>query len=224
MERQDGTRGAVSDGRPRDRDLPGSSVPHGSWCSRRSPKSGTCSRWWGPEGFTHHHAAFEFPSAGSGDFVMHGPDGTDYQEWISWTEIAPSERIALCTVSPAATRTPHRAVLSRDTRRRSRMTGSPALARRGRSGRPRDSPCSSAIRSDGAISVQEITPGSPSLRSVHHEVPLPADAELERPRGGGEPLRSPPSDRCRTSVNASNTSSRGALMTREITISRSGRR
>src|ERR687884_195027 len=29
------------------------------------------------------------------DFVMHGPDGTDYQEWISWTEIAPPERIAL---------------------------------------------------------------------------------------------------------------------------------
>ena len=26
---------------------------------------------------------------------MHGPDGTDYQEWICWTEIAPPERIAL---------------------------------------------------------------------------------------------------------------------------------
>ena len=26
---------------------------------------------------------------------MHGPDGTDYQEWISWTEIAQPERIAL---------------------------------------------------------------------------------------------------------------------------------
>jgi uncharacterized protein YndB with AHSA1/START domain len=26
---------------------------------------------------------------------MHGPDGTDYQEWISWTEIAPPERIAM---------------------------------------------------------------------------------------------------------------------------------
>ena len=26
---------------------------------------------------------------------MHGPDGTDYTEWISWTEIAPPERIAL---------------------------------------------------------------------------------------------------------------------------------
>jgi uncharacterized protein YndB with AHSA1/START domain len=26
---------------------------------------------------------------------MHGPDGTDYQEWISWTEIVPPERLAL---------------------------------------------------------------------------------------------------------------------------------
>jgi uncharacterized protein YndB with AHSA1/START domain len=26
---------------------------------------------------------------------MHAPDGTDYQEWISWTEIVPPERIAL---------------------------------------------------------------------------------------------------------------------------------
>jgi hypothetical protein len=26
---------------------------------------------------------------------MHGSDGTDYQEWISWAEIAPSEPIPL---------------------------------------------------------------------------------------------------------------------------------
>jgi uncharacterized protein YndB with AHSA1/START domain len=26
---------------------------------------------------------------------MHGPDGTDYQEWITWTEITPPERITL---------------------------------------------------------------------------------------------------------------------------------
>ncbi len=26
---------------------------------------------------------------------MHGPDGTDYAEWITWTEIAPPERIAM---------------------------------------------------------------------------------------------------------------------------------
>src|SRR3979409_2686850 len=47
------------------------------------------SRWWGPEGFTTTTRAFEFRVGGEWDFVMHGPDGTDYQEWISWTEIAP---------------------------------------------------------------------------------------------------------------------------------------
>ena len=53
------------------------------------------SQWWGPEGFTTTTRAFEFRVGGVWDFVMHGPDGTDYQEWISWTEIVPSERIAL---------------------------------------------------------------------------------------------------------------------------------
>ena len=53
------------------------------------------SRWWGPEGFTTTTQSFEFRLGGEWDFVMHGPDGTDYTEWITWTEIAPPERIAL---------------------------------------------------------------------------------------------------------------------------------
>jgi uncharacterized protein YndB with AHSA1/START domain len=53
------------------------------------------SRWWGPQGFTTTTRAFEFRVGGEWDFVMHGPDGTDYQEWISWTEIAAPERITL---------------------------------------------------------------------------------------------------------------------------------
>ena len=53
------------------------------------------SRWWGPAGFTTTTRAFEFRVGGEWDFVMHGPDGTDYTEWISWTEIVPPERIAL---------------------------------------------------------------------------------------------------------------------------------
>ena len=53
------------------------------------------SRWWGPEGFTTTTRAFEFHVGAAWDFVMHGPDGTDYQEWITWTEIVPPERIAL---------------------------------------------------------------------------------------------------------------------------------
>jgi uncharacterized protein YndB with AHSA1/START domain len=53
------------------------------------------SRWWGPDGFTTTTRAFEFRVGGEWDFVMHGPDGTDYQEFITWTEILPPERIAL---------------------------------------------------------------------------------------------------------------------------------
>ena len=53
------------------------------------------SRWWGPEGFTTSTRAFEFRVGGEWDFVMSGPDGTDYTEWISWTDIAPPERIAM---------------------------------------------------------------------------------------------------------------------------------
>src|SRR5258706_13416129 len=53
------------------------------------------SRWWGPEGFTTTTGAFEFGVGGEGDFVMHGPDGPGYPEWISRTEISPPQRIAL---------------------------------------------------------------------------------------------------------------------------------
>lgn len=53
------------------------------------------SQWWGPDGFTTTTRSFDFRTGGVWDFVMHGPDGTDYQEWISWTEIAAPERISL---------------------------------------------------------------------------------------------------------------------------------
>src|SRR3954452_12873842 len=53
------------------------------------------SQWWGPEGFTTTTRSFEFRVGGEWDFEMRGPDGTDYQEWISWTEIVPPKRIAM---------------------------------------------------------------------------------------------------------------------------------
>ena len=53
------------------------------------------SQWWGPDGFTTTTRTLAFRVGGEWDFVMHGPDGTDYQEWISFTEIAPPERIAV---------------------------------------------------------------------------------------------------------------------------------
>ena len=53
------------------------------------------SRWWGPEGFTTTTQSFEFRVGGEWTFVMHGPDGTDYPEWITYTEITPPRRIAM---------------------------------------------------------------------------------------------------------------------------------
>lgn len=53
------------------------------------------SRWWGPEGFTTTTRSFEFRVGGEWVFVMRGPDGTDYSEWITWTEIDAPARIAM---------------------------------------------------------------------------------------------------------------------------------
>ena len=52
-------------------------------------------RWWGPEGFTTTTRSFEFREGGEWDFVLHGPDGTDYSEWIRWLRITPPDRIVL---------------------------------------------------------------------------------------------------------------------------------
>ncbi|MFF7467787.1 SRPBCC domain-containing protein [Streptomyces sp. NPDC008092] len=53
------------------------------------------SRWWGPEGFSTTTRSFEFREGGEWVFVLHGPDGTDYPEWIRWTRIVPPELIEL---------------------------------------------------------------------------------------------------------------------------------
>jgi uncharacterized protein YndB with AHSA1/START domain len=50
-------------------------------------------QWWGPNGFTTTTSAFEFRPGGVGRFIMHGPDGRDYQNRIIFDEIVPPERI-----------------------------------------------------------------------------------------------------------------------------------
>lgn len=52
------------------------------------------SRWWGPHGFSTTTTAFDFRPGGVWEFVMHGPDGTDYPNRVEWREIVPPERIA----------------------------------------------------------------------------------------------------------------------------------
>lgn len=53
------------------------------------------SRWWGPKGFTTTTRTFEFSEGGVWEFTMHGPDGSDYPNWIQWMEIRPPEVIVL---------------------------------------------------------------------------------------------------------------------------------
>src|SRR5262245_8241849 len=51
-------------------------------------------QWWGPNGFTTTTHAYDFRPFGVWRFVMHGPDGRDYQNRITFDEIVPPERIA----------------------------------------------------------------------------------------------------------------------------------
>ncbi len=50
-------------------------------------------QWWGPNGFTTTTHAFDFRPGGVWRFVMHGPDGRDYQNRVTFDEIIPPERI-----------------------------------------------------------------------------------------------------------------------------------
>jgi uncharacterized protein YndB with AHSA1/START domain len=50
-------------------------------------------QWWGPNGFTTTTSSFEFRPGGVWRFVMHGPDGRDYQNRVTFEEIVPPERI-----------------------------------------------------------------------------------------------------------------------------------
>ena len=39
----------------------------------------TIAKWWGTHGFTNTFHQFNFAPGGVWDFIMHGPDGTDYK-------------------------------------------------------------------------------------------------------------------------------------------------
>jgi uncharacterized protein YndB with AHSA1/START domain len=50
-------------------------------------------RWWGPNGFSTTTSAFDFRVGGIWRFVMHGPDGRDYQNCITYREITRPQRL-----------------------------------------------------------------------------------------------------------------------------------
>lgn len=49
--------------------------------------------WWGPNGFRTTTKAMDLRPGGRWRFVMHGPDGTDYQNLVVYREVVPPSRL-----------------------------------------------------------------------------------------------------------------------------------
>lgn len=51
------------------------------------------SQWWGPQGFTTTTHSREFQPGGAWRYVMHGPDGHNYENVMTFQEIVAPERL-----------------------------------------------------------------------------------------------------------------------------------
>ena len=51
--------------------------------------------WWGPKGFTNTFREFDLRPGGAWRFVMHGPDGVEYDIAKDFIEVVKPERIVL---------------------------------------------------------------------------------------------------------------------------------
>ena len=59
------------------------------WAAFTDPKH--LAKWWGPNGFSTTTSVHEFKVGGVWRFVMHGPDGRDYENRITFDEIVKPE-------------------------------------------------------------------------------------------------------------------------------------
>jgi uncharacterized protein YndB with AHSA1/START domain len=55
---------------------------------------GHVAQWWGPNGFTLTTHKMDVRPGGVWRFVMHGPDGRDYQNKVTYDEVVKPERLA----------------------------------------------------------------------------------------------------------------------------------
>ena len=51
--------------------------------------------WWGPQGFTNTFEIFDFVVGGRWKFVMHGPDGSNYQNESYFEHLEPNAKIVI---------------------------------------------------------------------------------------------------------------------------------
>ncbi len=57
-------------------------------------------KWWGPKDFTNTFEVFDFKVGGSWQFVMHGPDGNDYNNDCVFKELVSGKRFTIEHISP----------------------------------------------------------------------------------------------------------------------------
>lgn len=57
-------------------------------------------RWWGPKGFRNTFHEFQFQPGGHWRFVMHGPDGKNYNNESLFTAVDEPQRIVFDHISP----------------------------------------------------------------------------------------------------------------------------
>ena len=50
-------------------------------------------QWWGPNGFTTTLIESDVRPGGLKRYIMHGPDGTDYNNRVQFEEVTPPERL-----------------------------------------------------------------------------------------------------------------------------------
>lgn len=51
------------------------------------------SQWWGPDGFTTTTSEMSFTPGGKWVYMMHGPDGKNFPNWIEYRRIVVNERL-----------------------------------------------------------------------------------------------------------------------------------
>jgi len=56
-------------------------------------------KWWGPNGFTNTIHKMEVKEGGEFNFIMHGPDGTDYPNKIVFNKLVKPELITYSHIS-----------------------------------------------------------------------------------------------------------------------------
>lgn len=56
-------------------------------------------KWWGPDGFTNTIDKMEVKPGGEWEFIMHGPDGRDYNNKIIYVEVVKPKRLVYDHVS-----------------------------------------------------------------------------------------------------------------------------